>query len=295
MNGDFLPGAQSEVAAVRSFLLKHPRDAWLGQEHVSAEWKALNFSAEPDFVRAVDEYDAFIELLRTTSPDLRFLPADARTGLDSIYVRDAAVPTSRGLILGRMGKDLRRGEPAALRDFCARAGLPVLGAVEAPGTLEGGDVVWLDERTLLVGRGYRTNADGIRQFRRLTADLADEVVEVPLPHWRGPSDVLHLMSLLSPVDERTLLVHPPLLPVPFLDWLRDRGLRLLHVPDEEFDTMGGNVLALSPGVCVALDGNPRARKVLEAAGIEVLVYQGREISSKGAGGPTCLTRPLTRI
>ncbi|MDH4197774.1 MAG: arginine deiminase family protein [Candidatus Aminicenantes bacterium] len=294
MSDDLCPGAQSEVAAVRSLLLKHPRDAWLGQDNVSTQWRALNYAAEPDFGRAMAEYDAFVELLRTTGPDIRFLPADPRTGLDSLYVRDAAVATSRGLILGRMGKELRSGEPEAVREYCARSGLPVLGAVEAPGTLEGGDVVWLDERTLLVGRGYRTNADGIRQLHTLTAGLVDEFIEVPLPHWRGPGDVLHLMSLLSPVEPRTLLVYPPLLPVPFLDWLRNRGLRLLNVPDEEFDSLGCNVLALGSRACIALGGNPRTRKILESAGLEVLVYAGHEISFKGAGGPTCLTRPLVR-
>ena len=294
MSDDQLTGAQSDVAAVRSLLLKHPREAWLGQDRVAAEWRALNFAAEPDFGRAVAEYDAFVELVRTKGPDIRFLPADPRTGLDSIYIRDAAIATNRGLILSRMGKGLRRGEPEAVREGCLRSGLPVLGTIEAPGTLEGGDVVWLDERTLLVGRGYRTNADGIRQLRALTAGLAVELTEVPLPHWRGPGDVLHLMSLLSPVDPRTLLVYPPLLPVPFLDWLKDRGLRLLSVPDEEFDSLGCNVLALGPETCIATGGNPRTRKILESAGFEVLVYEGREISLKGAGGPTCLTRPLAR-
>ena len=294
MTDDLLPGAQSEIAAVRSLLLKHPRDAWIGQGNVALLWRALNYVSEPDLGRAVAEYEVFVELVRRTGPEIRYLPADPRTGLDSLYVRDAAVATSRGLILGRMGKELRRGEPDALRDYCGLAGLPVLGAVEAPGTLEGGDVVWLDERTLLVGRGYRTNADGIRQLRGLTAGLVDELVEVPLPHWRGPADVLHLMSLVSPVAPRTLLVYPPLLPVPFLDFLRARDLRLLEVPGEEFESLGVNVLALAPGICLALAGNPRTRKILEAAGVEVLVYEGREISVKGAGGPTCLTRPLAR-
>ena len=294
MTDDLLPGAQSEIAAVRSLLLKHPRDAWIGQGNVALLWRALNYASEPDLGRAVAEYEAFVELVRRTGPEIRYLPADPRTGLDSLYVRDAAMATSRGLILGRMGKELRRGEPDALRDYCGLAGLPVLGAVEAPGTLEGGDVVWLDERTLLVGRGYRTNADGIRQLRGLTAGLVDELVEVPLPHWRGPADVLHLMSLVSPVAPRTLLVYPPLLPVPFLDFLRARDLRLLEAPGEEFESLGVNVLALAPGICLALAGNPRTRKILEAAGVEVLVYEGREISVKGAGGPTCLTRPLAR-
>jgi N-dimethylarginine dimethylaminohydrolase len=164
----------------------------------------------------------------------------------------------------------------------------------SPGTLEGGDLVWLDAKTAAVGHGYRTNAEGIRQFRAIVAADGCEVIEVPLPHWDGPGDVLHLMSLLSPVDAKKLLVYSRLLAVPFRNRLLDMGFELLEVPDEEYATMAANVLALAPGTCLALAGNPRTARLLEKAGIEVLTYEGTEISAKGAGGPTCLTRPLRR-
>jgi arginine deiminase len=286
--------ARSEVLLIRALLLKHPRQAWLGQANVRRQWPGLRYAGEPDFARAVEEYDHFIEVLRRVVPDVRFLPEDPRTGLDSIYVRDAAVVTDRGLILCRMGKELRRGEPDALGDFAAKSGWPVLSAIREPGTLEGGDVVWLEEGTLAVGHGYRTNAEGIRQLREMTAGSACEVVEVPLPHWDGPGDVFHLMSLLSPVDRKKLLVYSRLLPVPFRNRLLDGGFELLEVPDGEYATMGTNVLALAPGRCLALAGNPRTREVLERAGLEVVTYGGNEISVRGAGGPTCLTRPLAR-
>jgi N-dimethylarginine dimethylaminohydrolase len=166
------------------------------------------------------------------------------------------------------------------------------GEIREPGTIEGGDFVWLDARTAAIGHGYRTNGEGIRQFREIVAADGCEVVEVPLPHWDGPGDVLHLMSMLSPVDERKLLVYSRLLPVPFRKRLLDMGFELLEVPDGEYATMATNVLALAPGRCLALAGNPRTAAVLEKAGIEVLTYEGKEISVKGAGGPTCLTRPL---
>jgi N-dimethylarginine dimethylaminohydrolase len=286
--------AHSEVLPIRRVLLKHPREAWRSREKIGGEWRALRYSGEPDLGRAVEEYDRFVDLLRGSVPDVRFLPADPHTGLDSIYVRDAAVVTDRGLVLCRMGKELRRGEPGAVRNYATEAGLSVLGAVRDPGTIEGGDVVWLNAVTLAVGRGYRTNADGIRQLRGLTAGFVREVIEVPLPHWEGPGDVLHLMSMLSPLDERRLLVYSRLLPVPFREFLLERGFELLDVPDEEYPTMACNVLAVAPGSCLALEGNPRTRAMLEKAGIEVRVYGGREISIKGAGGPTCLTRPLVR-
>lgn len=285
-------GAPSEVAPIRALLLKHPREAWGDSARVRREWRDLGYREEPDLGRALDEYEAFAETLGRFVPEVRFLPADGRTGLDSIYVRDAACVAPRGLILAGMGKELRRGEPAAIGEFCARAGLPVAGGIRAPGTLEGGDVAWLDARTVAVGHGYRTDGEGIRQLRELLASDGREVLEVPLPHWEGPRDVFHLMSVLSPVGERTLLVYSRLLPVPFRRALLERGFTLLEVPEAEFATMGGNVLALGPGRCLALAGNPRTAEVLERAGLEVLTYEGREISVKGAGGPTCLTRPI---
>ena len=286
--------APSEVLPLRSLLLKHPRQAWLDQANVRRQWRDLRYAGEPDFARAVEEYDQFVEILKRSVPGLHFLPEGKRTGLDSIYVRDAALMMERGLILCRMGKELRRGEPEAVGGYARTAGWPVLGAIREPGTLEGGDVVWLDAQTLAVGHGYRTNAEGIRQLRQVTAEFVGEVVEVPLPHWDGPGDVLHLMSMLSPVDRTKLLVYSRLLPVPFRRWLLDKGHSLIEVPDEEYGMMATNVLALSPAKCMALAGNPRTRKLLEKAGVEVIVYDGNEISVKGAGGPTCLTRPLVR-
>jgi len=223
------------------------------------------------------------------------LPRNPETTLDSIYARDASIASPKGVILGRMGKRARQSEPHAQeRAFRGMdTAIEICGRIEAPGLLEGGDVVWLDERTLVIGLGYRTNAEGIRQVRSLVGDSVD-VIEVPLPHWRGERDVMHLMSLISPVDRDLALVYARLLPVPFRQLLIERGYRLVEVPDEEFDSMGCNVLALSPGRCVLLAGNPKTRASLEGAGVDVVEYVGTEISAKGAGGPTCLTRPVVR-
>jgi len=288
------PDTSSEVLPVRTLLLKHPREAWLDQASIRGQWEDLAYVAEPDFAGACAEYDALVSILRLSVPDIRFLPSEPRTGLDSIYVRDAACVAPGGVVICRMGKELRRGEPEAVRSFCLREGWPIAGEIREPGTLEGGDVVWLDRKTVAIGHGYRTNGEGIRQFAAIAARDGAEVVEVPLPHWDGPGDVLHLMSMVSPVDETRLLVYSRLLPVPFRRRLLDRGFRLLEVPDEEYPAMAANVLALAPGRCLALAGNPGTAKVLDKAGVEVLTFEGREISVKGAGGPTCLTRPLAR-
>ena len=285
----------SDIAPLTLVALKHPRDAFVDEATIAAQWRALNFTAPPDLARAVDEFDRFSAAVRSAGAEVCLLPRDERTTLDSIYVRDASIVCDRGIILCRMGKVQRASEPAAQADGLAGAGctIPIIGRIEAPGTIEGGDVFWLDERTLAVGRGYRTNDEGIRQLRGLLGDTI-EVIAVPLPHWSGPGDVMHLMSLVSPVDRDLAVVYSRLLPVPFRELMLDRGIALVEVPDAEFDSMGTNVLAIAPRRCVAVTGNPQTRAALERAGAEVIVYEGREISEKGAGGPTCLTRPLQR-
>lgn len=286
--------AQSETGKIARVLLKHARDAFRGEEQIAAEWKSLNFTAPPDFHRALAEYDAFAALLSSEGCELVTLPPGRDVGLDSIYVRDASVVCREGVILCRMGKSQRAGEPAAQEVTLRESGIPIVGRIEPPGLLEGGDVAWLDDRTLAVGQGYRTNASGIEQLRALLGDEVD-LVTVPLPHWRGPGDVFHLMSILSPVDRDLAVVYSPLLPVPFRQEFERREITLIEVPEEEFASMGANVLALAPRKCLLLDGNPVTRARLEAAGAQAVVYHGSEISLKGGGGPTCLTRPLSRL
>jgi len=287
--------AQSETGVLSRLLVKHARDAFRNPEAVADQWRALNFTAAPDFDNAVREYDRFVEILGTCGVSLEFLRSSSDVGMDSIYVRDASVVCDRGAILCRMGKPLRVHEPGAQAAAFRAIGLPIVGAITPPGILEGGDVVWLDRRTIAVGRGYRTNAEGIAQLRSLLADSIDELIVVPLPHWRGPGDVFHLMSIISPVDRDLAVVYSPLMSVPFREALLDRGITLVEVPDDEFESMGGNVLTLSPRRCVLLAGNPVTRSRLERAGADVYEYEGTDISLKGGGGPTCLTRPLRRL
>jgi N-dimethylarginine dimethylaminohydrolase len=287
-------GGQSMVAPLRRLLLAHARDAFRSQSHVDSTWREQGFLARPDYDEARREYDAFAELLARHVADIRYLPPVPRTGLDAIYVHDPVIVTDRGAILGRMGKTAREREPEVMASFLPSIGLKIVGTIGAPGLVEGGDVVWLDPRTLAVGQGYRTNIEGIRQLRGLLGDAVDEVEVVPLPHWRGPASCLHLMSFISLIDRDLALVYSPLLPVPFRESLLARGFRLIEVPDSEFDSLGCNVLAVAPRVCVMVKGNPHTKELLEAAGAEVHTFAGLEICVKGEGGPTCLTRPLLR-
>ena len=284
---------QTEVGVLRRVLLKHPGDAWKSAEAIHGQWKALGYLGRPDLSRARAEFDALVDALESHWVKVELLPGNASTGLDSIYTRDASIVCDHGVILSRMGKKARRGEPTEQEAALRRLGVPILGAITDPGTVEGGDVAWLDRDTLAVGRGYRTNTEGIRQLREMLGAGVD-VVEVALPHWRGPGDVFHLMSILSPIDHDLALVYSPLMPVPFREYLLERGTRLVEVAEEEFDSMGGNVLAIAPRLCIQLEGNPVTRKRLEEAGAQVVGVEGGEICAKGCGGPTCLTRPLER-
>jgi N-dimethylarginine dimethylaminohydrolase len=288
-------GVQSMIAPLRRVLLKHARDAYRDRETVTEGWQPLGYSAPPDLERAVSEYDAFVALLRREVPIIEFLPGDGETTLDSIYAYDPIVITGSGAIVCRMGKELRRPESAITAAHLERTGMPILGRIEGPGTLEAGDVLWLDARTVAVGSGYRTNDEGIRQLRQILGPAVSELIVVPLPHWRGPEACLHLMSLISLIDVDLAVTFSPLLPVFIREWLIAHGFTLLDVPGDEHPTLACNVLTLSPRRCMMAKGNPVTRRLLENAGAVVIEYDGNEISLKGSGGPTCLTRPLLRV
>ena len=283
----------SEYGPIRRLALRRPAESFVDQARLDSEWKRLNYTARPDYAGAQSQHDRLVNLLREQGSEIDFLPADPSLTIDSIYVRDAAIVAPQGIILCNMGKADRRGEPAVAGAAFRKLGLPVAGAIEGEGMLEGGDLVWFDERTLAVGHTYRTNDEGIRQLGALVGPNV-EIVVADMPHFRGRADVFHLMSVLSPIDRDLALVYSPLMTIRFRDWLIGRGIRLVEVPEAEFDSMGCNVLAIAPRRCVVLQGNPATREALRAAGAEVIEIAGDDISEKGQGGPTCLTRPILR-
>lgn len=285
---------QNETAQIRRVLMKHARDAFRSQEKLGAEWRPLNYLGEPDFLKACAQSDRLAQILTDLGCEIDWLPAHDGVGIDSIYVRDNALVSRNGVVLCQMGKDARRPEPAAMEESLRQSGTTVLGHIGGEGKIEGGDLIWLDGDVIAVADGYRTNREGVRQLKTLLGDAVSEIITVPLPHWNGPGDVLHLMSFISPIAPDLALVYSRMMPVFFRDWLLERGIELVEVPDEEYDSMGCNVLAVAPRVAVMLDGNPETRRRLEGAGVEVHSYDGSEISAKGCGGPTCLTRPLER-
>jgi dimethylargininase len=253
-------------------------------------WRDLGWRAEPDAAKLAGEHDTFCRLLADAGAEIVSSNGDPGN-LDAIYTFDPALVTDEGALLLRPGKPQRRNEPDALVPALAEAGVPIAGRLTGAELAEGGDTIWLDRTTLLVGRSYRTNGAGVDALRRALPDV--ELLVFDLPHLRGPGEVLHLLSLVSPLAGDLVVAYLPLLPTRLVELLQDRGISIVEVPDEEFETMGPNVLALAPRVALALDGNHETRRRMERAGVEVLVYGGEELS-KGDGGPTCLTRPLLR-
>jgi dimethylargininase len=274
------------TATLRRVLVRPPRP------EDAAAWEAFGWRGEPDPARLAGEHEAFRALLADAGAEVVVAAAPQVPNPDALYVYDPAIVSNEGAVLLRPGKEGRRGEVDALEADLAAAGVPVASRLAKPALAEGGDTLWLDERTLLVGRGYRTNDAGIESLRRALPDV--EVVSFDLPHLRGAGEVLHLLSLLSPLDVDLAVAYPPLMPVRLVELLTERGVELVEVPEEEFWTMGPNVLALAPRVALALEGNDETRRRMERAGVDVRVYRGHEISRKGDGGPTCLTRPLLR-
>jgi len=285
---------QSEYLPLERVLLNPVAHSFISDKKIQAEWKALNYHACPDLEIAEWEYGGFEALLRERGIQCEYLPLSDDTSIDAIYCRDASITTDHGMILCRMGKAARRAEPALHEAYFRSRNIPILGRIEAPGTLEGGDLAWLGWETLAVGHSYRTNRSGIAQLKTLLSPFDIEVLVVELPHYRGPADVFHLMSVWSPVAGDLAVAYSPLLPIAFREEVLSRGYRIIEVPDAEFQSMGCNVLALSPQTCIVVSGNPETQKALTEAGLEVLTYKGDEISLKGGGGPTCLTRPLRR-
>ncbi len=284
---------QSEVGALHTIFIKHAKDALINDARIDKEWEILNFTERPDLAKAIAEYNAFELFIKNTGAEIRYLAQNETVTMDSMYCRDAAIATDAGMIICNMGKERRKPEPLAEKQAFLSNNIPILGEIKGHGTVEGGDVAWLDDKTLAVGHSYRTNEEGIKQLKKLLKPHGVSVLTVDLPHYKGQSDVFHLMSIFSPIDTNLAVVYSPLMPISFRNELIKRGYSFIEVPTEEYE-MACNVLALSPRKCLMLNGFPKTKQAMEAAGCTVFTYDGAEISVKGGGGPTCLTRPISR-
>ncbi len=283
-------GAQGMVGRLRRVMMRRPGDAMAAAD--PAEW---HYTDAVDLDDACRAHDAFAEALRSWDVEVLYHDEPLPEHSDSVFVFDPVLVTDAGSLVLSMGKQRRRGEEEPLARALSGAGVPVFGRLEGDARAEGGDTLWLDHDTLAVGRGFRTNAEGVRQLRGLLAPLGVTVLDYDLPYFTGPEACLHLLSLISPVDVDLAVAYPPLMPTAFWRELRGRGVRLLEVPEDEFlHTQGTNVLAVAPRRCVMLEENPVTRQLLEEADCEVVTFPGAPLSLKAEGGPTCLTRPVLR-
>jgi len=287
-------GSQSMVAPLKRVVMKRPEEAFRNAQQIAAQWKDLNYVSAPDLAGASREHAKFVELLRASGTEVLLQPEDSRTGLDSIYTHDASLATEKGVILFQTGKPQRRGEGPALGDALRKWDIPVLGVIDGEATAEGGDMIWLDRTTLIVGRGFRTNAAAIIALRKLLEPLGVKVLSFDLAYGTGPADVLHLMSFMSMLADDLAVVHRPAMPVALYELLQERRIQFVDIPEKEYPTQACNILAFAPRKLIMLRGNPITADRLRAAGCEVHELEGAEMSMKGAGGPTCLTRPILR-
>ena len=284
----------SMVGTLERVLVCSPRTAGWNQPDRTARWRDLGFLHAPKFEEAQRQHNALCHELRAAGAEVSEIAPAPDFTLDAVYTHDASLATDFGLILMRPGKDTRIPEGSHHGAFGATQGIPTLGAISSPGTTEAGDILWLDAKTLLIGRGYRTNAAGIEQMRTLLAPKGVEVLSAPLPHGQGPATCLHLMSLISLLDEHTALVDLPWLAVETVELLQSRGFNFIAIDESERDTLACNVLALGGNRLLAIEENRKTNARLRQAGFDVRTFPGTELCINGGGGPPCLTRPLLR-
>jgi N-dimethylarginine dimethylaminohydrolase len=286
-------GSFNNWGALKKVAIRRPAAAFNSDQRIDREWRELNYHSRPDLAIANAEFETAEAILKSAGAEVIALPDGDGLTLDSLYTHDALVVTPQGLVRPHMGKPARRREPIVNGAHLETLGFPIAGEIEAPGLLEGGDLVWIDRHTLLAGIGYRTNLDGVNQLANLAGDDV-EILSFDLPHYKGKSDVFHLMSVLSPLDQDLAVVYLPLMPARLAQFLESRDISFVHVPDEEFATMGCNVLALGPRHALMVAGNPLTELRMKEAGVKVEVIEAEHICRKGEGGPTCMTRPLVR-
>ena len=284
----------SMVGPLKRVLVCSPRTACWHQPERAARWRELGFMRPPNFESAQAQHEALCRELEACGAEVEDIPPAMELSLDAVYAHDASLPTDFGLILMRPGKANRVPEGKHHGSFCQILGIPMLAKITAPATAEAGDIVWLDAKTLLIGQSYRTNAQGIQQMRALLAPKGVEILSAPIPHGQGPSACLHLMSLISLLDERTALVDLPHIAVETAELLKGRGFTLIEIDYSERQTLACNVLSLGQKRLLALEENAKTNEKLRSAGFDVRSFPGSELCINGSGGPTCLTRPLLR-
>ena len=283
----------NEYSSLTQVAIRSPLNSFISDEKLSNEWEDLRFHSQPQLKESISEFIEFRKLLLNNEIEIIDLPKINDLTIDSIYTRDSILISPNGLILCNMGRASRTPEARANYEDLKLQGHQIAGEILAPGTLEGGDFIWLSDTKAAVGLGPRTNQEGIDQLKKILGNTIElHIVQLPAPS--HPDDVLHLMSIISPLDKDLALIYKPLMPASFIQWLEQLGIEFVEVDEVEYLLMGCNVLATSPRSVIMLENLPIVQRSLQNAGCKIQTYKGIEISRKGEGGPTCLTRPLKR-
>ncbi len=283
----------NEYSKISEVAIRSPLSSFVNDEKITNEWASLRFHAKPDLKKAIIEYNYFRSFLEEDGIKIIELPSSDRLTLDSIYTRDSILVCDSGVILCNMGRSSRTPEAEENFKTLANKGYKIAGQIKSPGTLEGGDFIWIDNKNAAVGLGPRTNSEGIRQLKEILGPEIDlHIVDLPDPD--HPDDVLHLMSIISPLDKDLAVIYKPFMPESFLKWLTKLGIEFVEVSEVEYPLMGCNILATAPRSIIMLENLPEIKNKLKNNGCKIRLYKGDEISRKGEGGPTCLTRPLIR-
>ena len=282
-------GCQTMVNALKRVLVKRPDVGFSVKD-----FEKWHYTAPLNLIEAQKEHDSFCEIMINQSIEVLYHPEPQPNHADSIFTYDPAIITNEGAIIFQMGKKLRKGEEKPMERRLNELGIPTHFRIHGNATVEGGDTLWLDEDTMVLGQGFRTNKEGLCQMKEALNSINVKVLPVDLPYFYGPESCLHLMSLISFVSHDLAVIYSSLFPVPLWKELKARGVDFIEVPEKEFNKMGTNVLALSPKKCLMLQNTPVTQRKLENAGCKVHTYKGVEISLKTEGGPTCLTRPILR-
>ncbi|MBU1101305.1 MAG: amidinotransferase [Bacteroidetes bacterium] len=282
-------GGNSVFSELKKVLVRKPN-----KDFSNADCNIWNYSSSPNLDIALQEHKQIVDILESYDVDVVYHDVPMQNKADAIYVFDPVYMSDYGAIILKPGKKLRQGEEIGMKHKLEELSIPILGELTGEAIAEGGDILWVDEKTLAIGIGFRTNTQAAQQIRSMLTPHGVDVLEYHLPYFYGPIACLHLLSFISIVDKNLAVIYPKLMPVPFYKMLVDKGFNFVEVPEDEFSTMAPNVLAIKPKICLMIEGNPITKKGLEDAGCKVHTYKGNEISLKSEGGPTCLTRPLWR-
>ena len=268
-------GVSSMTATLKKVAVKAP-----GLSLLNADPKKWHYTKgfNPNIIEVV--HNIFVKMLEDSGTEIYYMRGDDYEIADSVFTYDVSLMTPSGAILMSPGKMLRRGEQNLHKNFYHKHSIPIVGSIVGNATAEAGDTLWIDDKTLIIGRGFRTNLAGLEQLKKILNPQDINVYSFDLPVYSGESSCLHLMSLIS-----------------LIELLQKHNFTIIQAPFDEFkksDTLSVNVLATKPGECIMIDSAPKTLDLLRGAGVHVKVFHGDPLCIACEGGPTCLTRPLLR-